>query len=265
MRSASASLWRGAPGGVGSGALTSGPFPTVTSSRLIGLLIHLFTASGAALGLAALFCAVEGRFAAMFAWLGAALVVDAVDGTLARRFKVAETVPFIDGVALDLVVDFLNYVVTPLVALWRSGLLGTALAGPVCALVCGASALYFADRRMKTPDLWFRGFPALWNVAVFYLLVLRPAPAVVLAIVISATALMFAPIVFVHPLRVARLRHITLAVTAIWSVAAVIAVAQDLSGASFVVKAALVVTACYFVALPLFREGGAVERGGADG
>ena len=146
----------------------------MTSSRLIGLSVHLFTASGAALGLIALFLAADGRFAAMFAWLGAALVVDAVDGTLARHFRVTETAPFVDGVALDLVVDFLNYVVTPLVALWRSGLLDPALAGPVCAAVCACSALYFADRRMKTSDYWFRGFPSLWNIVVFYLLVLRP-------------------------------------------------------------------------------------------
>lgn len=235
------------------------------SPRLVGLLVHLFTASGAALGLAALFCAVEGRFAAMFAWLGAALVVDAVDGTLARRFRVVETVPFIDGVALDLVVDFLNYVVTPLVALWRSGLLEAALAGPVCALVCGASALYFADRRMKTPDMWFRGFPALWNVVAFYLLVLRPAPLATLAIVAGASVMMFAPVVFVHPLRVLRLRRVTLAVTAIWSVAAIAAVAQDLAAASWGVKAALVAAACYYMILPLFRGSGAAQTEGLDG
>lgn len=235
------------------------------SPRLIGFLIHLLTASGATLGLAALFCAVEGRFALMFAWLGAALVVDAIDGPLARRFRVTETVPHIDGVALDLVVDFLNYVVTPLVALWRSGLLAPSLAGAVCAFVGGASALYFADRRMKTPDLWFRGFPALWNVVVFYLLLLRPEPIWTLVVVLGAAGLMFAPIVFVHPLRVAVMRRATVVVTAIWGAAAIAAVAQDLSAASPVVKAALVATACYFLVLPLFRERSAVNFGGVDG
>lgn len=97
-------------------------------ARLPGFLVHCFTAGGAALGLAALFAAVDGQFEAMFAWLGAAFVVDAVDGTLARRYRVAETVPHIDGVVLDLVVDFLTYVVVPLVALWRSHLLEPLLA-----------------------------------------------------------------------------------------------------------------------------------------
>jgi phosphatidylcholine synthase len=237
----------------------------VISSRLIGLSVHLFTASGAALGMIALFLATEGRFAAMFAWLGVALIVDAVDGTLARRLKVTETAPFIDGVALDLVVDFLNYVVTPLLALWRSGVIEPAFAGAVCALVGAFSALYFADRRMKTSDYWFRGFPALWNVVVFYLLVLRPPANASLAVALAATALMFAPVVFIHPLRVTRLRPVTIVVTAIWAAAAIAAVMQDLAASSFAVKAALVATGCYFLVLPLFRQGGAIAKGEVDG
>jgi phosphatidylcholine synthase len=219
-----------------------------------GFLVHCFTASGAALGLAALFCAADGRFTAMFALLGAAIVVDAVDGTLARRARVEETVPHIDGAALDLVVDFLTYVVVPLVALWRSGLLQSPLAVVVCAIVCAASALYFADRRMKTHDLWFRGFPAIWNVLVFYMLVLRPGPLVSMLAVIIAASLMFAPVVFVHPLRVIRLRLVTLMATGAWSAAAIAALDQGLSQADMITKAALIGVGVYFVVLPLFRN-----------
>jgi phosphatidylcholine synthase len=224
------------------------------SVRFPGLLVHCFTACGAALGLAALFAAADQRFTAMFAWLGAAFLVDAVDGTLARRFKVEETVPHIDGVALDFVVDFLTYVVVPLVALWRSSLLEPALAGIVCCVVCAASALYFADRRMKTHDLWFRGFPAIWNVLVFYLLVLRPEPLISTLVVIVAACLMFAPVIFVHPLRVVRLRPVTITATGVWSTAAIAALGQDLSQASFNTKATLIGAGLYFLILPLFRN-----------
>jgi phosphatidylcholine synthase len=223
-------------------------------ARLAGFLVHCFTACGAALGLAALFAAADGRFPAMFAWLGAAFVIDAVDGTLARRYRVEEMVPHIDGVVLDLVVDFLTYVVVPLVALWRSGLLAPPFAVLVCCVVCTASALYFADKRMKTHDLWFRGFPAIWNVLVFYLLVLRPGPLGATLIVIAAAGLMFVPVVFVHPLRVVRLRLVTMTATGAWSAAAIAAVEQGLSQADSFIKAALVAVAVYFLALPLFRN-----------
>jgi phosphatidylcholine synthase len=222
--------------------------------RLSAFLVHCFTASGAALGFAALADAIEGRFSAMFSWLGAALVVDAVDGTLARRFNVEKFAPHIDGLLLDLVVDFLTYVIVPLAALWRSGLLAPPFAVFICCIVSGASALYFADRRMKTPDLWFRGFPAIWNVLAFYLLVLRPEPLVATLIVIAAACLMFVPAVFVHPLRVVRLRKVTMTATGVWAAAAIAAVAQDLSGAGLLVKAALIAVAVYFLALPLFRN-----------
>ncbi|MGH6844297.1 MAG: CDP-alcohol phosphatidyltransferase family protein, partial [Methylocella sp.] len=177
--------------------------------RAAGFLVHCFTACGAGLGFAALLAAAGGRFSAMYAWLGAALLVDAVDGSLARRYRVEETAPHIDGVILDLVVDFLTYVVVPLVALWRSGLLPPPLAVLVCCGVCAASALYFADRRIKTHDLWFRGFPAIWNVLILYMLVLRPGPLVSTLVMIAFACWMFAPVPFIHPLRVVRLRRLT--------------------------------------------------------
>jgi phosphatidylcholine synthase len=224
------------------------------SPRTAGLLVHCFTASGAALGLAALFAAADGRFTAMFAWLGAAFIIDAVDGTFARRVKIETAVPHIDGAVLDLVVDFLTYVVVPLTALWRSGLLAEPFVTLLSCVVCGATALYFADRRMKTHDLWFRGFPAIWNVLVFYLLVLRPGPLAAALIVIAAAVLMFVPVVFVHPMRVVRLRLMTMTATGAWSAAAIAALEQGLSSADLMTKAALIASALYFLALPLFRN-----------
>ncbi len=223
-------------------------------ARFPGFLVHCLTASGAGVGIAALLAAADGRFAEAFAWLGVALVIDAVDGPLARRLEIARTVPHIDGVALDLVVDFLTYVVVPLVALWRSGLLLPPFSVFLPCLVGAASALYFADRRMKTADYWFRGFPAVWNVPVFYLLVLRPDPLVCALVVILATCLMFTPLVFVHPLRVQRLRPVTLAATAVWSAAAIAAVYQGLSQVDVMTKGVLVAIGGYFLLLPLFRR-----------
>ena len=139
-----------------------------------GFSVHLFTASGGAVAVLALYAAIERNFAACFAWLGLALFIDGIDGTLARAARVQVTAASIDGTVLDLVIDFLTYVLVPVVALWRSDLMPTEASFWIGLVVTIASALYFADTRMKTDDLWFRGFPATWNIVVFYLFVLRP-------------------------------------------------------------------------------------------
>ena len=79
--------------------------------------VHVLTAAGAACALLALMAAVGGQWPAMFAWLGLALVVDAADGPLARRFDLARTLPRWSGETLDLVVDFTTYVFVPAYAI----------------------------------------------------------------------------------------------------------------------------------------------------
>jgi len=225
----------------------------VRVAKAAGFSVHLFTASGGAVAVLALYAAIERRFAVSFAWLGLALFIDGIDGTLARAAKVHETAAAIDGAILDLVIDFLTYVLVPVVALWRSDLMPTEASFWIGLVVVIASALYFADTRMKTDDFWFRGFPATWNILVLYLFVVRPPWTVSAAVLIGATALMFAPIVFVHPLRVVRLRALTIAMTIAWFAFAALAIAADLAPPFWTV-AGLLATGAYFLALPLFRR-----------
>ena len=221
--------------------------------KAAGMSVHVFTASGGAVALLALYAAIERDFAACFAWLGLALFIDGIDGTLARAAKVTETAARIDGVVLDLVVDFLTYVLVPVIALWRSDLMPTAVAFWLGLVVTLASVLYFADTAMKTTDYWFRGFPALWNIAVLYLFVLRPPWPVSAALLVLGTAAMFAPVVFVHPLRVVKLRVVTVAVTLLWFVLAGLAIAADLR-VDWPIKAGFMAVAAYFLALPFVRH-----------
>ena len=219
----------------------------------LAIAVHVFTASGAALGLLALERAFAKDFQTMFAWLALALLVDGVDGTLARMARVKEHAPQFDGETLDLVVDFLTYAVVPFTAVWQAGLMPGVLGGPVLVVLSTASALYFADRRMKTPDHWFRGFPAIWNVAILYLFVF-PAPSWAVAIILLALgAAIFAPIVFVHPMRVERLRGITAGVGGLWLVCAALIVFDNFNG-PVAARIGLVAAAVYFVLLPLARR-----------
>ena len=171
-------------------------------NRAFAWLVHGFTASGAVFAFLALLAIEHRDWRMALAWLAAALAVDAFDGTLARRAHVKTHAERIDGEALDLIIDYLNYVFVPTVLIWRAGLVPPALA-PWLASAILVSALYnFARRDMKTEDHYFRGFPALWNVVAFYLFVARPDPAVGAGIVLVLAALTFTSVTFVHPFRV---------------------------------------------------------------
>src|SRR5579871_2783198 len=223
------------------------------AAKAAGFSVHLFTASGAPVAVLALYAAIERNFPASFAWLGLALFIDGIDGTLARAAKVHVTAANIDGSVLDLVIDFLTYVLVPVVALWRSDLMPTSASFWIGLVVTIASALYFADVRMKTDDLWFRGFPATWNIVLLYLFCLKPPWIVSAVILLAFTAMMFAPIAFIHPLRVVRLRALTIAVTLLWFALAALAIWQNLSPAPWI-NIGLVGTALYFLALSFVRH-----------
>src|SRR4051812_24168620 len=139
--------------------------PVTRALRAAAFSVHVFTATGAAVALIALLEAVREHWAAMFAWLGVALVVDALDGPIARRLDVVRLQPDWSGEVLDLVVDFVTYVFVPAYAITASGMLLPLAAPLLGAGIVVTGALYFADRRMKAPDNHFRGFPALWNVS----------------------------------------------------------------------------------------------------
>jgi len=203
--------------------------------------VHVFTASGTALALLALIAAVNSHWQAMFVCLGAALVVDGVDGAMARRLKVAELLPRWSGDVLDLVVDFLTYVFVPAYAIVAGGLLPQPLAIPAGIIIVVTGALYFADREMKTGDNYFRGFPALWNLVAFYLFVLRPTPWIAAVTVAVFAVLTFAPFKFVHPVRVRRFRLVNIAAVVGWAALAFIAVIRDLAPGPWIAAGLLIV------------------------
>jgi len=187
------------------------------SVRYKALGVHLLTATGAVLSMLAMLAAVEEQWSLMFLWLVVALVVDGVDGPLARRYAVKANWPAYDGVLMDLIIDYLTYVFIPAFALFKSDLL-TGWTGWIAIIVIVyGSVIYFADTRMKTEDNSFAGFPGCWNMVVLVLFALKPSEWVTLAIVVALTAAMFSGIKFVHPVRTDRWRALSLPMALAWT------------------------------------------------
>lgn len=186
-------------------------------SELRAYSVHMLTATGAVWSMLAMLAAVDGNWDMMFVWLVVAFLVDGLDGPMARRFDVKANAPQIDGVLLDLIIDYLTYVFIPAYALFASGLLPGWTGWVVIIVITFASALYFADTRMKTKDNSFAGFPACWNMVAIVIFALRPDFWVTLAVVVVLAGAMFTPLKFIHPVRTERWRGLSLPMALAWT------------------------------------------------
>ncbi|WP_147125940.1 CDP-alcohol phosphatidyltransferase family protein [Shimia ponticola] len=188
--------------------------------RMKALGVHLFTASGAVFAMLAMLAATNARWDIMFLWLVVAFVVDGIDGPLARKYDVKTNAPAFDGVLLDLIIDYLTYVFIPAYALYVSGLMSGWTGWAVLIVMTFASAMYFADTRMKTQDNSFSGFPGCWNMAILVIFALEPNHWVTLVAVVVLAVMMFVPVKFIHPVRTKRWRAISLPVSILWTAVA---------------------------------------------
>jgi phosphatidylcholine synthase len=179
--------------------------------------VHILTASGSFLAFLGVVAAAEHRFVDMFWWLGLALLVDGIDGPIARKVRVKEVLPNWSGDTLDNIIDYVTYVLLPAFALYQSGMIGEPWSFVAAGMIVVSSAIYYADTGMKTEEYFFSGFPVVWNMIVFTLFVIEANGATALAVVGISVVLTFLPINFLHPVRVERLRPLNLGIFLVWS------------------------------------------------
>ncbi|NQU12036.1 CDP-alcohol phosphatidyltransferase family protein [bacterium] len=208
--------------------MTSAGSASSGARRAAAWLVHLFTASAGVVGLFALRAIYRHDFVLAFWLMAVAIVIDALDGSLARLARVKEVVPRLDGALLDNLLDYLNYVVVPAFLVLVSDLLPAAWRGGAAGCMVLASAYQFAQRDAKTGDHFFKGFPSYWNIVVFYFFAWRTPPPFNLVAVLALAAGVFIPVKCVYPSRLDHLsrkrwvRHGMLAATIIWGAAALL-------------------------------------------
>ncbi len=186
--------------------------------------VHAFTTFGIVAGFLALVAVLKNDPFTAFVWLGVALFVDGVDGSLARKARVTEYTPNFDGASLDLVIDYFTYVAVPaLMVYWFNMVpLDLFFSGSTWSLICAViimavSCYTFANVGMKSSDYYFVGFPAIWNVVVLYFYLFGSGAIVNLLTILVLAVLTFVPVKFVHPLRVTLWRKITIPMTVLWA------------------------------------------------
>jgi phosphatidylcholine synthase len=234
----------------------------------IAWAVHAFTTCGIVAGFLALVAVLKGDAVAAFMWLGLALFVDGIDGSLARRARVREYTPNFDGASLDLVIDFFNYVAVPALMIYWFDMVpvpylfeSNTWSLIAAAAVMAVSCYTFANVNMKSFDYYFVGFPAIWNVVVlyFYLFNTKEIAWQINAFTIAGLCILtFIPVKFVHPLRVTHWREFTVLMTVLWAAMtlSLIISGRDPGYSDVVYKVQLGVfafTSLYFAGISLWR------------
>ena len=218
--------------------------------------VHLYTAIGAPLGLVALVASGQGWFSLAFACMAVATFIDATDGQLARRVDVKTVLPQFDGARLDDIVDYLNYVVVPIVLAYQASLLPSGWVGvAVASLPLIASGYGFSQSDAKTSDdtanHFFTGFPSYWHIVVFYLYLFQAPPWVNVTVLIVLSVLVFVPIRYLYPSRNNVARTLTYVLGATWALIMLVLLVQLPTPSSQLTVASLYFPV-YYVGLSLY-------------
>ena len=192
-------------------------FNKINTDKIAAWAVHGFTASGAVLGFLAIISIFNNDLVGAFLWLGLALLIDGIDGSLARKIGVLDKTPNIDGSTLDNVIDYLNYVIIPALMIYWFQMVPNGWEIILPAGMFAVSLYTFANMNMKTNDYYFSGFPAVWNIVVLYFYILNTHPIINVIIILLLFIFTFIPIKFVHPLRVKKIRNLTIFCTVLWS------------------------------------------------
>lgn len=164
--------------------------------------VHAFTASGTFVGILTLVKIYQHQYLHALWLMGITVVIDAVDGSLARLVHVKKVLPGIDGALLDNIIDYLNYVITPcFFLLVRPDMLPSFYAIWIVVAITLTSSYQFCQDDAKTPDHFFKGFPCYWNFAVFYMFIFNTSMTTNALILTALCILIFVPIKYVYPSR----------------------------------------------------------------
>jgi phosphatidylcholine synthase len=191
-----------------------------------GWVLHVFTASGVIVGMLALQSTVEGHARAAILWLVAAMLMDGIDGPIARKINVRHAIPHIDGNTLDLIVDYFTCTIVPVAFLDKFNVLPDDTVAITGFAILLTGALWMARTDMETEDRWFRGFPAEWNVIIPTLFLLDGNKWLNLGICAALCVLSMVHVEFPHPVSVREKRPMSLIAMTVW-IGAMVALAIE--------------------------------------
>ena len=225
--------------------------------KLLSLLIHLFTGFGIIAGFFSLISVINNDQINAFLWLGLAFLIDSIDGTLARKFDVKKNLPNIDGKMLDSIIDFFNYVIIPSIMIYWFNYVPDQFIVLIPVILIFISIYSYVNLNILTNDNYYNGFPAIWNVVVLYFYIFETSQNFNLLFLILLILLKFSPLKCIHPLRVKKLKYLSIFFTIVWFMMSVLLIIIKDSDINPVYEIFLmflwVVSNIYFITVSIFK------------
>ena len=225
--------------------------------KLLGLFVHFLTGCGILAGFFSLIAVLNNNQKEAFIWLGVAFLIDSIDGTLARKFNVKKNFPNIDGKMLDSIIDFFNYVIIPSVMIYWFKYVPDQFLIIIPSILIFISIYSYVNLNVLTKDNYYNGFPAIWNVVVLYFYIFGSSQIVNFAILTLLILLKFSPLKCIHPLRVKKLKYLSIFFTILWFLMSAILILIKQSDINPVYELffmfSWVVSNIYFVSVSIFK------------
>ena len=181
-------------------------------NKIPACLVHFLTGSGIIFSFMALVSVIEGYKLQTFIFLGVALIIDIIDGSLARKYKSEIIFPNIDGKTLDTIIDYINYIFIPCIMLYKFDYLPLNFIIVIPIVILCISLYSYVNVKLIDTSFSYIGFPSIWNVIVLYLEILGFNKFINLLIILFLIFLKFAPFKVIHPMRFPKFKKANIAI-----------------------------------------------------
>ncbi len=194
-------------------------------AKFLAWSVHVFTASGLLSAFMAIIAIDADNFREAMLWLFLCLVIDGVDGTFARLFRVTEVLPHVKGITIDYVIDFATYAIIPAYFFYSADLVPAPWNLYLTFSILLVSALYYGLDGMVSDGMHFIGFPVMWNMVVLFLyFIFDLSPWGNALLILFFAILHFVPLKFAYPSRARRFKWLILVNTMLFMISVLSAV-----------------------------------------
>lgn len=230
------------------------------TQRLLAWSVHFLTASGVIAAFLSIVAISEQRWTSAMWWLIVTLIIDGVDGTFARKFRVKEVLPDFEGQTVDNIIDFATYALIPAYFMYAYQVDGQYLLPNeewirllISAAVLLTSVFYYGKKGMVSDDNHFVGFPVMWNLVAYYLIfVFGWSQWANFGLLVFFCILHFVPIKFLYPSKTQQLYLLTATILVLFFVSN-FALLYTYPSGHFVWKLIAIITLVYFAVMGIYK------------